>query len=357
MNGKFLLTTFLTGALLVSLATATHAQNNSTESKKYKGVITEVKVQGHNEFGENYQELETRLNSGNKVNVINNPQNSGRTITYKVGDKVVVQEFPSPDSSEKMFVITDFQRTGYIQFLFFVFVVLAVLIGRKHGLYSIIGMMFSFFVIFNVILPQIIKGSNPVLVTILASMFIVPVNFYLSHGFNKKTHIAILSTMIALMITAILTSISVYYAKLTGYSSEEAMFLQIANQSINMKGILLAGIIIGFLGVLDDVTVSQSSIVSQLRKSKRNYEAGELYNDAMNVGRDHITSMINTLVLVYAGASMPLLLLFINNPQPVMDVINLEIIADEVIRTLVGSIGLILAVPLSTFIASNFSDE
>jgi uncharacterized membrane protein len=149
-----------------------------------------------------------------------------------------------------------------------------------------------------------------------------------------------------------LATLFVNLSQLTGFTSEEAGFLQAYKPGlINMKGLLLSGIIIGVLGVLDDITISQSAIVEQLKKANQKLKPIELYQKAMSVGRDHIASMINTLILVYTGAALPLLLLFIDNPHPFSQVINYEIIADEVVRTLVGSIGLILAVPITTLLA------
>jgi len=163
------------------------------------------------------------------------------------------------------------------------------------------------------------------------------------------------STFIALVITGILANVFVEVAKLTGYASEEAGFLQVAKQGMmNIRGLLLAGIIIGTLGVLDDITVSQAAIVQQLKEISSKISPKELFSRAMNIGRDHIASMINTLVLVYTGASLPLLLLFIDSSHSFSEVINYEIIAVEIIRTLVGSIGLIAAVPITTFLAVNF---
>ena len=130
-------------------------------------------------------------------------------------------------------------------------------------------------------------------------------------------------------------------------------FLQVAKQgTLNIQGLLLAGIIIGLLGILDDVTVSQSSVVFELKKTNPSLKIAELYSKAMNVGKDHIASVVNTLVLVYAGAALPLLLLFINNPMPYEQVVNFEIISEEIVRTLVASIGLILSIPLTTLLAS-----
>jgi uncharacterized membrane protein len=242
--------------------------------------------------------------------------------------------------------------------LFIIFAILAVAVGKVWGATSILGMGFSFLVIFKFILPQIIKGSDPVTIAIFGSLFIIPVTFYLSHGLNKKTHIAIIGTLISLVITGILANIFVEVSKLTGFASEEAGFLHFDKEgAINMKGILLAGIIIGTLGILDDVTVSQSAIVYQLNDANKKLGFGQLFSRAMKVGHDHVSSMVNTLVLVYTGAAMPLLLLFINNPRPFSELINYEIIADEIVRTLVGSIGLILAVPITTFIAAYYISE
>ena len=317
------------------------------QNKQYKGIIQEIKEEN----------ILVKIFSGKDSNVVeinSELQNQARDWNFKTGDRVIIEEFEN--SQEKFYLIIDYQRSGYLMFVFIIFSVLSLIVGKKYGFYSLLGMALSFFVIFEFILPQITAGKSPLFITILASVFLIPITFYLSHGINKKTHIAIVSTIITLIITALFTLISVNLANLTGFSSDEAMFLQIANQNINMRGILLSGIIIGFLGILDDVTVSQSGIVMQLKESDSSLNTMELYKKSMKIGRDHITSMINTLVLVYTGASMPLLLLFINSPQPIDMVLNREIIADEILRTLLGSIGLILAVPISTFFASIIAD-
>jgi uncharacterized membrane protein len=337
--------------------------NTGVQDTKYKGTVSEVLKVGSTEYGPNYQELKIKLEDSSEITVENNPQTSARNIKYSVGDKVILQRLVSATSetetpvTQSTYIITDYNRISFLTLLLVIFIVLALMVGKRQGFYSLVGMAFSFFVIFKFILPEIIKGNNPILVTVVASLFIIPVNFYLSHGFSNKTHAAIASTVLTMILTSFLTGLSVQLAKLTGYSSDEAMFLQIAHESIDIRGVLLAGIIIGFLGILDDVTVAQASLVAQLSKVKKYKDVLDLYSDAMTVGRDHITSMINTLVLVYAGASLPLLLLFINNPQPWVDVVNLEIVAEEIVRTLIGSIGLILAVPLSTLISALFADD
>jgi uncharacterized membrane protein len=271
---------------------------------------------------------------------------------YDVGDEVLISRSFNLEGKETFFIV-EFVRRGYLLWLFLIFVILAVVVGRWRGATSLLGLGISFLVIFAFILPQINAGRDPVTIAIIGSLMIIPATFYLSHGFNRKTTIAMMGTLAALVITGFLAKCFVEAARLTGYASEEAAFLQSARPGIvNIRGLVLAGIIIGALGVLDDITVAQSAIVQQLREASPKIKFKELFLRAMNVGQDHIASMINTLVLVYTGAALPLLLLFINNPQPFSQVINYEIVAEEIIRTLVGSIGLITAVPITTFLAT-----
>jgi len=303
-----------------------------------------------------YQKLELLVTKGSlkdkKIVVENGNLPIANNLKYKVNDKVIVtlsKDFEGKD----IFYITDYIRRGSLIWLLLIFIAFTVIVAKWRGITSLIGMGISFLVIFLFILPKILSGSNPVEIAILGSIVIIPVNFFLSHGFNKKTTVAITGTLIALIATGFLANIFVEVSKLTGFASEDAGFLQATKQGvINMKGLLLAGIIIGALGVLDDITISQSAIVFQLKKANEKLKFDELYERAMNVGQDHVSSMVNTLILVYAGASLPLLLLFVNNPHPFSEIINYEIIATEVVRTLVGSIGLILAVPITTIIAA-----
>ena len=303
-----------------------------------------------------YQKLELFVRKGSKrgekIIVENGNIPAANTPKFKAGDGVVLNLSKNIDGNDFVY-ITDYIRRDSLLWLFIIFAVLAVIIGRWRGLTSLIAMGISFGVIFVFILPQILSGADPIFISVLGSFVIIPVTFYLSHGLNRKTTLAILGTVTALILTGILANVYVEVSKLSGFASEEASFLQIEKEgAVNIKGLLLAGIIIGVLGLLDDITVSQAAVVKQLKDANRALGAGELYKRAMDVGRDHIASMVNTLVLVYAGAAMPLLLLFINNPHPFSEVINYEIVATEIVRTLVGSIGLILAVPITTGIAA-----
>lgn len=291
---------------------------------------------------------------GEKITVDNGDILQPSSKQYKVGDKVIATATRDFEG-KNVYFIQDYVRRDALLTLFLFFLVVSIVIGLKRGTMALAGMAFSFLVIFVFILPQISAGRDPILIAILASTIIVPVTFFLSHGVNKKTTSAIIGTFISLVITGILASVFVEAARLTGFSSEEAGFLQNETQGlINIKGLLLAGIIVSVLGVLDDITISQASVVYQLKKLSPQLDYKEVFLRAMDVGRDHIASVVNTLVLVYTGAALPLLLLFVNNPKPFGQVINFEIIAEEIIRTLVASIGLILAVPITTLLTSYF---
>jgi uncharacterized membrane protein len=309
----------------------------------------EGRVESILEEDENYQKLEILVTSGSRQNEKMTVEVGGEfqkvgQVKYQVGDEVVVSSLG---------YITDFVRRRPLVWLFAIFIVLVILIARFWGITSLLGMGISFLVIFKIILPQILAGHDPVVVAILGSLLIIPVTFYFSHGFNKKTTTAIGGTLISLIVAGILSKIFVELTHLTGYASDEAAFLQMMGSNVvNIKGLLLAGIIIGVLGVLDDITIAQASVVEQLRQANPSLPPGELFDRALKVGQDHIASMVNTLVLVYAGASLPLLLLFVNNPHPLAEIVNYEIVTEEIVRTLVGSIALILAVPITTFLAS-----
>ncbi|MBN1263052.1 MAG: YibE/F family protein [Candidatus Pacebacteria bacterium] len=314
----------------------------------------QIKLPGSEGF-QLYQKLELLVTRGSfkgqKITVENGDLPMANLVKYKIGDRVMVSS--SRDfEGRRIFYITDFIRRNVLLWLFLVFVIMAVVIGRWQGVTSLAGMAISFLIIFKFILPRIYAGSDPVLIAVLGSLVIIPATFLLSHGINRKTGIAVTGTIISLVITGVLAGFFVNASRLTGFASEEAGFLQAYKPGvINIKGLLLAGIIIGVLGVLDDITISQSAIVQQLNIANPKLKPGELYQRAMKVGRDHIASMVNTLILVYTGAALPLLLLFLDSSHSFSEVVNYEIIADEVVRTLVGSIGLVLAVPITTLIA------
>lgn len=342
-----------------NLFAQTDALNSQTEY--LYGKVTSILEEGTIDISgqsQDYQKLNILVTKGSlkgeTIEYDNGTIPTSSVVMYKVGDLVNLSYYKDEDGNQN-FQITDYVRVNGIITLTILFVVVAVFIGSKKGFYSLVGMVISFIVIFAFVLPQIKTGNDPVITAILGCIFIIPITFYLAHGFNRKTTVAILGTIIALIITALLSSWAVNITHLTGLSTEEAAFL--GTTEFNLKGILLAGIIIGTLGVLDDVTISQAAVVYELKDIKQDMKPFELFKRAMRVGKDHIASMVNTLVLAYTGASLPLLLLFLENPRSYEDILNMEPVATEIVRTLVGSIGLVLAVPLTTVIAAWMKDK
>jgi len=273
------------------------------------------------------------------------------------GDKVVVAYSIGEDGAGT-FYVTDFVRRGYLYLLAIIFSVVIVLIGKKQGFKSLISLVLTFVVIMKYIVPKIAAGENPLFVSIVGSVAILAVIIYLTWGFKLKAHIGLFSILLSLIITGLISVFFTKITELTGLSDENAMFLVgLSKTAINFNGLLLAGIILGTVGVLDDVVISQISSVEQLSTANKSWKFRELYKSAMRVGVDHISSMTNTLFLAYAGASLPLLLLFNLNSGPFVNfsqIINNEAMATEIVRTLTGSIGLMLAMPLSTLIAARY---
>ena len=276
---------------------------------------------------------------------------------YNKGDKVIV--LASADSENNIdHYITDYNRTSGLWWLFALFALSIIAVGKLKGARSILSLILTFLVIIKFIIPQLLAGANPIATTLIGSLFILFVVIYLTEGINKASHIAIVSIFISLVLTIFISWFFVGLTKLSGFSSEEMGYLvNLGVYTINFKGLLLASIIIGALGVLDDVVISQVMTVKQIIKANKHQTQKEIFKKAYEVGISHINSMTNTLFLAYSGASLPLLVLFISGQSAFSSwgqIINNEAIATEIVRTLTGSIGLILAVPISTFIAVYF---
>jgi len=330
------------------------------QEEALRGKVTRVleeKIIGENNQTTLYQNLQIEIVRGSKKGeIVDLTVAEGMLPGQKLVEKgdLVLVSLTRDDQGKESYYLSDFVRYQPLIWLFLVFIVLVVGIGGWQGFSSLLGLLVSFLVVIYFLVPQIASGQNPVLIAVLASLLIIPVTFYLSHGFNKKTSVAIAATTISLLITISLTQVMIKAAKLSGFVSEEVGFLQSIQPGVfNWQGLLLAGVIVGVLGVLDDVTVSQAAIVQQLKRTDPHLSSSEVFSRAMKIGKDHIASMVNTLVLVYAGAALPLLLLFYQSPKPFLEVINYEIFAEEIVRMLAGSIGLVLAVPITTLLAAN----
>lgn len=277
---------------------------------------------------------------------------SVNALAYPGSSKINVGDMVSYRDEGGTMIVGEKYRIPSLVSLVIVFVVVVLLVSGMHGVRSLLGLVFSFIVIFKFVLPQIISGSNPIVVALLASVVILMVSYFLSHGVNSKSIIAIAGTLGALTVTGMLALVYGNLVGLTGLGSEEAGFLLDTLPRESFYKLMLAGMIIGSLGVLDDITISQASIVEELKKANHRLGMSELFISAMRVGHDHIASLVNTLVLVYAGSALPLLLLFLVSQIGYVDLLNYEALAEEIVRTLVASIGLVSAVPLTTLIAS-----
>lgn len=273
-------------------------------------------------------------------------------ILLDVGDKVMLTISMTPDGEVSGY-FTDFYRKDSLLLLFGIFIVASVVISGWKGVRSLLGILLSLAVIILIILPEIQKGKDPLSISIFGAFIFVGFSLYLIYGWTVKTHAAVLGSFIALSITGLLAYFFVNHARLTGYGDENMFFIsQLTQNTLNVRSLLLAGILIGTLGVLDDLVISQASAVFELYQNNPEQRFGELYPSAMRIGQDHIAATVNTLVLAYAGASLPMLLLFSFRNVDFGMAINLEYIAEEVVRTMVGSLGLFAAVPVTTALAA-----
>jgi uncharacterized membrane protein len=308
-------------------------------------------------------ELETGPERSKTVQVPLDVQ--GLDPDMNVGDQVRVAKDAVPPGQEpggeldseqqlqraSVYSIVDFERRGPMLTLALVFAAAVLLFGRLRGALSLVGLALSLAIVLVFVVPAILAGSSPLLVALVASFAVMLSTIALAHGLGPKSIAAILGTAGSLLLTVGLAVLFTDLTHLTGLSSDEAAILQLNGEHVNFQGLLLAGMVIGALGVLDDVTISQSSTVMALRGANPALRFGELFSLAMRVGRDHVSATVNTLVLAYVGASLPLLLLFSTGELGVFDVLNLELVAKEIVATLVGSIGLIAAVPITTALA------
>jgi uncharacterized membrane protein len=304
------------------------------------------------------REVKIRLESGDDNGAIKSLVLDNGTIDPEVenGDELRVVRNVVPPGADPVpgreYSISDFDRQGPILLLVLIFAGAVVLFGRLRGAMSLVGLGLSLAVVLGFMVPAILYGRSTLAVAIVGALAVMLATILLAHGTGPKSLAAILGTAASLVVTVSLAVLFTDLTHLTGLSSEEATFLQVNDAGVSLRGLLLAGMIVAALGVLDDVTISQSSTVLALRQADPTQSFRELFARAMDVGRDHVSATVNTLVLAYVGASLPLLLIFSSGQIGFLDAINLEIISKEVVATLVGSIGLIAAVPITTALAA-----
>ncbi|HYE59634.1 MAG TPA: YibE/F family protein, partial [Candidatus Kapabacteria bacterium] len=230
-----------------------------------------------------------------------------------------------------------------------------ILFGGRRGGLSFIGLLGSIAVIMWFIIPRILNGASPLPTLLVGTLGIAGISMFLAHGFRARTTVALVCTMMSIALSYTLSLLFLKITSLTGMGSEEAFYLQFSDMgSIDARGLLFGGILLGVLGVLDDITTAQTAAVEEIHKANPTLNQRELFVRGSSVGKEHISSLVNTLVLAYVGASIPLLLLFFIYPRPLWVTLNSELLMEEMIRTLVGSFTLILTVPLTTYLASTW---
>jgi uncharacterized membrane protein len=300
--------------------------------------------------------LETGPDAGHNARLQLNPA-SGLAPDLDPGDKIRVAEGPEVRPGTEGvtgagYTFNDFERRGPMLLLAAIFVAIVLLFARLRGALSLAGLAFSIAIVLLFVVPAILDDKPPLAVAVVGSLAVALITIPLAHGGGPKSLSAVLGTAASLLLTAGLAVLFTELTHLTGLSSEEATFLQLGQADLSLEGLLLAGMVIGALGVLDDVTISQASTVLALRRANPSLGFRELFGRALDVGRDHVSATVNTLVLAYVGAALPILLLFSATDLAVTDAANFEIVAKEIVATLVGSIGLIAAVPITTGLAA-----
>lgn len=300
--------------------------------------------------------VEARLEAGPEAGQTTSFPTSGSPADpdFELGDEIrlVRADDAAVSQGSDAYSFLDYERRAPMLALMLIFVAVIVVFGRLRGMLSLVGLGASIGVITVFLIPAILDGRPTVPVAITAALAVMFLTLALAHGVGPKTVAAALGTSASLLLTAGLAILFVNLANITGFSSEEAVRLQVTGEDISLQGLVLAGMVIGALGVLDDVTVSQASAVLALRRANPALSARRLYREAIEIGRDHVAATVNTLVLAYVGASLPILLVFSVGDTPFGEAVNLEIVSEQVVGTLVGSIGLIAAVPLTTAVAA-----
>ena len=270
---------------------------------------------------------------------------------FRVGEEEILSYLPLAGEFEFRYQFEDRQRRSVLLWVVLVFALAVVALGRLRGLTALLGLAASVAVLVGFVLPAILDGRSPVLVAVVGAAAVAYLALYLAHGFTRMTTVALLGMLLSLALVAALSSLVLAAARISGFSTEESILLSLF-EGIDIRGLVLAGTVLGAAGALDDVTVTQASAVWELRAANPTMRRRDLFRSGIRIGRDHIASTVNTLLLAYAGAALPLLVLFVLAEQSLGSIANSEVVAIEILRTLVGSIGLVTAVPFTTWLAA-----
>ncbi len=332
-------------------------------SETVRAKVTDILEDGEIDLGgvtQRYQLARVEITEGDYQGILMEIDYGKRQVLsgnayLRTGDTILVTLGKRPDGVITAYFV-DFIRTRPLLWLLTAFVVAIALISQWKGVRALFSMAFSLYVIIGYIIPHILVGEDPVRVSIIGSAILLAVTLYLTYGWTWKSHAAVASMILVLMLTGALAWLFVVFARLTGTGDENAMFLmQMLDTPLDLRGLLLGGMIIGALGVLDDLVMTQASATFELHDANPEMGLRALTASAIRIGQDHVAATVNTLVLAYAGASLPMLLLFSLGRGNLGYLVNISFVAEEVVRTLVGSLGLIAAVPLTTVIAAGIA--
>ncbi|HSL11179.1 MAG TPA: YibE/F family protein [Actinomycetota bacterium] len=287
---------------------------------------------------------------------------AGRTVSIDVtdaaiapdlvpGDQVILEDLLT-DVPGMPYALYDRDRADPLAWLALGFAALVVLLGRMRGFAALVGLALSLFLLLWFVLPAILEGRSPTLVASVGAGVIAYLVIYLAHGLTVRTTVAVLGTAAGVALAVVLSMVWVPLAELTGLVTETAYVIQATGVAIDPSGLLLAGIVIGALGAIDDVSVTQASAVWELHEADPSADGRGLFRAGMRVGRDHVGSIVNTLALAYVGASLPLLIVFRLSDLSLGRIVGSEIVATEIVRALVGSVGLVASMPITTWLAA-----
>jgi len=304
------------------------------------------------------QDLEVRIlegvDKGDIANVSSTINSANSEFELDTGDSIYL--FKGADGK---YYFGDRDRLPQIWMIFGLFFVVVVALAGKRGFGSIIGLASSVLIIAFYIIPMIIAGNDPFIASVQGIVVAAVISFYFAHGFNRRTSIALVGTMLTLFMAGVLAWYFTRILFLTGNYSEDTLYLRSGVlENLDLRGLFLGGVMLGTIGVLDDVTTSQAAAVEQLKKANFNVIKWDLFKRTYEIGKQHIAGLVNTLAFAYIGSSFALILLFsVNNNNPWWFILNSEFIATEIIQSLVGSMALVLAVPITTFLAVQFYDN
>ena len=322
----------------------------------FKGIIEEVfEVSCSDVLDDGYTcfEYMIRIDESNEsvrtsIPILSEDGNS----KFNVGDRVYTT-FMTDGFDNSSWAISGFVREGSILIMVIIFALAAIIIGKRQGLGSLLSLVFTVMILYGWAIPRILAGGDVLLIGLITVCITLVMIMYVSHGFNRKSSIAVLSTLIGVLIVAILAKLFISMARVDGSGSEEAfLLLSQTGGSIDLAAVFFISILIGAVGVLDDVVMSQVSSIQELHIANPTLSSSKLFSQAMNIGKDHLSSMVNTLFIAYAGSSLALVILLTYNSSGIGNILRADAIAEEIVRALAASTGILFIVPITSFIAS-----